>query len=136
MRRRRPAARLLPVYRVRTLLASQVGPDGVRGPTAQAIALVVAATRRRIPELVYAAQPALVGANLEVLGEYVGDDPVWPVRVGTGDPKRFVVVCAPTEGIEAELRVQVPSDDPWRADVENGWYTVGAAVDRRREGVY
>lgn len=132
----RRATKNLPAYRVRTLLASRVAPDGSTGPTAQAIALVVAGERRRIPALVFAAQPSLAGANLEILGEYGGDDPLWTVRIGSGEPKRFVVIVAPRGGVEAELRAVVPPGDPWRADIENGWYTIDGPINRRVEGVY
>ncbi len=134
---RRGPKPLMPVYRVRTLLASRPAADGTVGHTVQAIALVVAGERSRIPAILFRAQPEIKEANIEVVGEYNGSDPLWPVRIGTGTPKRFVAVpAANRDSVALALLEMVPPGDPWRGDVESGWYEIDAAVNRTKEGAY
>lgn len=123
---------LLRVFRVRTLFVAGAG-----GSAVQAVVYVVAPDRAAIPALVFKAQPALAGAALEVLDEYTGTDPLWPVRIGTGEPQRYLAIAAPRESaVKAALLAYLPADDHWRRYVEDGWFEVRPAINRTKKGVY
>lgn len=127
---------LLPVFRVRTCIAGRA-VDGVHVPMVQSVVYVVAPDRKSIPDLVTKADPIYEGANLEVLAEYKHGPDLYLVRIGTGEPQRFVSVSAekPTL-VHAALLALIPLDDPWRPLVEDEWYKVTGPLDRSKPGVY
>lgn len=126
----------LPVFRVRTCMAGR-SIDGVHVPLVQSIVYVVSPDRRSIPDLVTRADAVYDGANLEVLAEYKDSQDLYLVRIGTGEPQRFVSVSAekPTL-VHAALLALIPYDDPWRPLVEDEWYKVTGPIDRSKPGVY
>lgn len=126
----------LPVFRVRTCMAGRP-VDGVHVPMVQSVVYVVSPDRKSIPDLVTKADPVYDGANLEVLAEYKDAMDLYLVRIGTGEPQRFVSVSAekPTL-VHNALLALIPYDDPWRPLVEDEWYKVTGPIDRSKPGVY
>lgn len=123
-----------PVYRVKIAAAGRE-QDGIWAPTIRAVSYVTAPSMRDIPRVVFAAVPAWKGASLEVLDQYDGELPLWPVRIGTGI-QRFLCVPSPDrDGVPLALQAFLPEDDPWRPDMEAGWFEVDEAIDRSKEGV-
>lgn len=123
---------MLSVYRVRVAVASR--PDAA---AVQAVSMVVAKSPKDVPRVFFSAQPAWDGAALEIQATYSGNENLWPVRIGTGEFRRYICAeCPRREDVHAFLLAMLPMDDPWRQDVVNEWYEVSPAIDRSAEGVY
>ena len=120
------------VYRVRVAVASRPETAAV-----QAVVMVVAKSPKDVPRIFFSAQPAWQGAGLEIQATYEGTEKLWPVRIGTGEFRRYLCAeCPRREDVHSFLLAMLPVDDPWRQDVVNEWYEVSPAIKRNKEGVF
>lgn len=125
------------VYRTSIAMAGRYDEYGRFIPSLRAVAYIVAPCPAAVPDVAWRLVPEWTGARMQILNEYDETWPLYPVRIGTGEPKRFEVVPAPNRAAVADaLKAMIPPTDDWRPDVEAGWYEVRDPINQQVEGVY